>query len=253
VLSVTAVDGASSMSFEISGTPRPGLVSVTFANKGKYTHEMSISKMKPGVTLTQLKAALAKGGPEQAAALLVDPDKAYPMPSMLGPGRAETVTTRLSAGHYVVVCFLPGPDGMPHAAMGMIGEVTVDGTDAGAAPPATKGTVALTDSGINVPAGFGAGGTFEIKNAGSKVHDFSVVRLRGTTLPAMFQCVGGALGKGTVVDTCPGTVVAGIQDLAPGQSAYLSVTLPAASYSYLSTKGQGADMQAGLSGTFTVG
>jgi hypothetical protein len=253
-LSVTAQDGGSAMTYDISGTPHPGLVTITFANKGKYAHEMGVSMMKPGVTLEQVKTALGgKNGEQEATKLLENPEADYPVPAIVGPGGTETDVATLAAGHYVVVCFLPGPDGMPHALMGMIGEFTVDGDDSTAEPPQTDGTVELTDKGITVPDGFGTGGTFEVKNTGTKVHDFSVAKLAGKPLPDLFQCVGGAFANGTMIDKCPGTMMGGVEGLAPGTSAYVTLTLPAGQYGYVSTQGDGADMQAGLAGTFTIG
>jgi hypothetical protein len=240
------------MSYEISGSPRPGRVAITFANKGKYAHEMSLSRMRDGVTLDQLKAALAKS--EQAAsALLIDPDAEITGPTQLGPGRSETVTVPLVAGHYVITCFMPGPGGMPHVMMGMIGEFTVTGEDVPAAETAVDGTVELSDKGISVPENFAHGGTFTVKNTGTKPHDFSLVALAkpGTLVP-YFQCVASSFGKGTPVDKCEGTLAGGVATLQPGKDALLRIALPAGDYGYVSTQGEGADFQAGLNGTFSV-
>ena len=248
-LDVVALD----YSYRISGSPQPGLVAMTFDNKGKYAHEMGVSKLKDGVTLDQIKQALAKGE-EAAQPLLADPDAELTTPTNLGPNMKETVAAKLAAGHYVVVCFLPGPDGMPHVMMGMIGEFTVAGDESDAQPPATEATVQLTDSGITLPVNFKDGGTFEVKNTGAKVHDFSLARLQKPgTLPDFFQCVAGSFANGAMVDKCPGTLAGGVNSVQPGESAYLTVTLEPGSYGYVSTEGDGADVQAGLAGEFSVG
>lgn len=252
-LSVTAQEDADAMSYAITGSPHPGLVAITFRNAGDDTHEMAVSMMKPGVTLDQLKTALkAPNGEQKAGALLSNPDAEYPVPTALGPGDSETDVAKLAAGHYVVVCFFPGPDGMPHVAMGMIGEFTVAGPPSTAAAPDASGTVTMTDHGINLPAGFGTGGTYRVTNAGTKPHDFSLAKLAGKPLPALFQCVEESFGKGTPIDKCPGTLAGGVNTLQPGESAYLTITLKAGQYGYVSTEGDGADVQAGLAGTFTV-
>lgn len=244
------VDGLD-YSYKISGSPHAGLVSMTFANKGQYAHEMGLARMKDGVTLEALKGALAKSE-DAAKAMLIDPDSETTGPATVGPQRTETVTAPLDAGHYVVTCFLPGPDGMPHVMMGMIGEFTVTGGGAGVAPPKDDGIVALTDTGITLPTNFATGGTFEVRNTGTKPHDFSVTTLTGQPLMAFFQCVGQSMEKSTPIDTCPGSLVAGVTGVPPGKSAYLSVTLPKGDYGYVSTQGEGADFQAGLHGTVTV-
>lgn len=251
VVTVRASEAGDRMTYHITGTPRPGLVSIEFVNTGKYAHEMTLSLMKPGVTLAQLKSALTKS--ERAAqALLVDPGGEITGPSIVGPGNKVKVATRLAAGHYAVTCFLPGPDGMPHVAMGMLGEVTVDGPGPGATAPTTAGTVTLTDHSITLPDNFGSGDTYKVSNTGTKPHDVSVAKLAGKPLLALFQCIAGSFGKGTPIDKCPGRLVGGVTQLKPGESAYLTLRLGAGSYGYVSTHGDGADYQAGLNGTFTI-
>jgi len=244
---------AQDYAYVITGSPRPGLVTMTFTNTGKYAHEMSLSKLKAGKTLAEVKAALQSPDGEQAAqALLDNPDAEYTTPSIVGPQRSVQVAAQLPAGHYVVTCFLPGPDGMPHVAMGMLGEVTVAGDASTAAAPSADGTIELTDSGITVPATFAAGGTFAVRNGGTKPHDFSVAQLTDQPLGAYFQCVAGSFGKNTPIDECPGTLAGGVGTLEPGGTAYLTIHLGKGSYGYVSTQGDGADFQAGLNGTFTV-
>jgi hypothetical protein len=110
----------------------------------------------------------------------------------------------------------------------------------------------MTDKSITVPSEFGAGGTYEVKNTGAKPHDFSLAQLAGKPLPDLFQCVEGSFGNGQPIDKCPGTLAGGVNTLQPGESAFLTITLPPGEYGYLSTEGDGADVQAGLVGTFTV-
>jgi uncharacterized cupredoxin-like copper-binding protein len=253
-ISVTAYDKPA-MHYAVSGRPQAGLVTITFKNAGDDAHEMSLAKLKPGVTLAKFKAALRKPNAEKAAnALLLDPHGEVMGPQIVGPGLSETATVRLAAAHYIVVCFLPGEDGMPQALMGMVGELTVGSGTSTAVPPHTDGTVTLTDHKINLPGGFDGGGSFAVTNTGTKAHDFSLAKLNNAPLPAYFQCVAGSFGKGTPIDRCPGALAGGITSIPPGHTAYLKIApLPAGSYGYVSTEGDGADFKAGLNGTFSVG
>lgn len=241
-------------SYKITGSPHAGLIEFTFVNHGKYAHEMGVTKLKSGVTLAQVTAALAgPDGEDAATALLDNPDAEYPVPAIVGPGLSVEVTSTLGAGHYAVTCFLPGPDGMPHVAMGMIGEFTVDATPSALPSPPTDGTVTLTDTGIALPANFATGGTFAVRNAGTAQHDFSVARLRAPgTLAAYFQCVSGSFEKSTPIDDCAGTLAGGVGGLAPGATAYVTMHLAAGPYGYVSTAGDGKDFTAGLHGELTV-
>lgn len=253
-ISVTAYDKPA-MHYTVSGRPQAGLVTITFKNAGDDAHEMTLAALKPGVTLAKFKAALRKPNGEKAAnALLLDPHSEVTGPQIVGPGLSETATVRLAAAHYIVICFLPGEDGMPHALMGMVGELTVGSGTSTPVPPHTDGTVTLTDNKINLPDGFNRGGSFAVTNTGTKAHDFSLAKLNKAPLPAYFQCVAGSFGKGTPIDRCPGTLAGGITSIPPGHTAYLKIApLPAGSYGYVSTEGNGADFKAGLNGTFSVG
>ena len=49
----------------------------------------------------------------------------------IGPGNEAWIdfdASPLDAGDYAMVCFIPGDDGIPHAAHGMVAPVTVGGS-----------------------------------------------------------------------------------------------------------------------------
>jgi hypothetical protein len=241
------------MTLAVTGTPKPGLVSITFDNQGDQAHEMTLLRFKDGATLQQVSTALAAPDGEQAAAQYVDAEgPEITVPQVIGPHRSETVTAELEAGHYVVVCFMPTEDGKSHAQMGMINEVTVAGDASAATPPQTAGTITLTDTGIELAPSFASGGTFAVTNGGSKEHDFSLAQLHDAALEDYFGCVNASFaGEGSIAE-CPGTLAGGVGPLQPGQTAYLTIHLDPGSYGYVSTAGDGADFAAGLQGTFTV-
>ena len=167
-LSVTAYDKPT-MHYAVDGHPRAGLVTITFKNAGDDAHEMALAKLKPGVTLARFKAALhAKDAEKAANALIINPDGDINGPQIVGPGLSTTAAVQLDAAHYVVICFLPGADGMPHALMGMVADMTVGSAQSAAQPPHTNGTITLTDSAIELPANFTSGGTFAVTNTGTK-------------------------------------------------------------------------------------
>lgn len=253
---VDAIDSGSQMSYQISGTPNAGLTTITFSNQGHVAHEMRLSRLKNGATLQQFKTLVTgtdPGGELKAQALIIDSNAQLSGPSILGPGMSETVVMPLVAGHYIVACFLPGKNGVPHLAMGMVDGFTVNDSGSEAAVPTTDGTVTLTDHGITVPSGFHGDGTFEIANKGSKQHDFSIAKLTDQPLVSYFRCVVASFAKSHPIDECPGTLSGGVDAVQAGRSVYVTIrALPTAQYGYFSTQGDGADLQAGLQGTFNV-
>jgi hypothetical protein len=243
---------ASEWAFTVTGSPHAGLVELHVSNVGEVSHELVLARMKDGVTLDQVKSAL-KQGEAAVRALQVDPDAEITSAGIAGPHVNEHVVVPLVAGHYVVTSFLPVTASTTQVDRGMIGEFTVlDAASTAPAAPKTDGQVALTDSSITLPPGFARGGTFEVKNTGTKPHDFSVAQLSGQPLPAYFQCVAQSFGAGTAVDECPGVLQGGVTTLQPGSSAYITVVFGKGEFGYVSTQGDGADFLAGLNGTFTV-
>jgi uncharacterized cupredoxin-like copper-binding protein len=244
------------MAYTVSGHPRPGHVDITFDNADEAAHEAQIVKLKDGKTIKDVLADMKSGGEEAAAADIAgDPDQQnYGTPALLyGHQRTEVVTDTMQPGTYGIVCFLPGPDGMPHVAMGMAAQFTVAGEKSDATPR-TAGTVRLADDGITVPDRFG-NGTYAVTNTGTTPHSFSVARLDGS-LDQLFAYIGGQFAQNKPIDGGPGSLVAGVTTLAPGQTAYLVVHLRAGHYGYVSTvQGQDpsdTDYARGLHGEFTV-
>jgi uncharacterized cupredoxin-like copper-binding protein len=245
------------MGYVISGSPQPGHIDITFDNPDEVAHEAQIVRLADGKTVEDLLADLQAGGEQAAAADLAgDPDSmTYGTPAMLYGGQStEVVSDTIDPGTYAVLCFLPGPDGMPHVAMGMAAQFTVAGDEVTATPD-PDGTVGLADDGITLPDGFGSG-TYAVTNTGTTPHSFSLASLQGP-LDALFAYVGGQFAQNQPIDGGPGALVGGVTTLAPGQTAYLVLDLPAGHYGYVSTvQGEDpsdTDYARGLHGEVTIG
>jgi hypothetical protein len=238
------------MAFDVSGPLRPGVATITLKNTSDDTHMMALAPMKPGVTLDQVKTALATDGdPESSVGplLATPPEQAvFGTPGMVAGGHSSTVTSKdLPAGDYVLICFLTDATGTPHFQMGMIGELKVEGEKA-TDEPTSDGTITLDDKAITLPDGFDGHGTFLVTNSGSSPHSISFAQLEdGTTLEAFYQFTGEAMNSGKSIDGGGGKVAGGVDSLLPGQSAYLTIDLDAGHYGYLSTDdANGPDMPA---------
>jgi plastocyanin len=225
------------MEFDVSGPLRPGVATITFKNTSDEAHMLAMAPMKPGVTVDQVKAALDQSEDAVGPLLATSPDQAvYGTPGQVGAGQSTTVTSKdLPAGTYVLLCFFTDDSGTPHFKMGMVGKLEVTGekvTD----EPKSEGTITVDDSGITMPDGFDGHGTFLVTNPGKAPHSVSFAKLDdGTTLDAFYQHIGEAMNSGKAVDGGGGTLAGGVDNLLPGQSAYLTVDLAAGHYAYLST------------------
>ncbi len=243
------------MNYDVSGALRPGVGSITFDNPSPETHMMAIARLKDGVTLDQLKASLQESE-EAAGALLADgTEMSYGTPNMVGPGERTTVTsTDLQAGTYALICFLVTDDGTPHFAMGMVGELDVTGTPA-TGKPESDGTITIDDTAITMPTPFSGQGTFLVTNGGTTPHSFSLARIDdGATLDSFFGSFSEAMGSGKSADDAQGgELVGGVDVLAPGQSAYLTLDLGPGHYAYLSAEDAQTAGMPPQHGEFTVG
>lgn len=241
------------MSYQVSGDLRPGIGSITLVNSDNVAHMMAFAHLKDGVTLDEVKTALGQSEDALGALLAESPDTSYGTPDVLGAGQSETVTgLDFKAGTYVLACFLPAADGMPHWQMGMVGELTIAG-DPATEKPASDGTITVDDSAIALPDGFDGHGTFLVTNSGAKPHNLSMAKLDdGTTLADFAGHVGQAMSGSGVVDGGGGVLVGGIDALAPGQSAYLTLDLTAGHYGYISSADMTGPELPGQSGEFDV-
>ena len=90
---------------------------------------MAVFKLKKGVTVEQVKKAVALERRRRVGKLTAgggDPSVTAPRPSS-GPARRPRRSTELTAGHYGMCCFLAAPDGTTHVAHGMIKVFDVTG------------------------------------------------------------------------------------------------------------------------------
>lgn len=225
VLSFDAADFA----FTTPDTIQAGLVSLVMRNTGREPHHGQLLRLNTGVTLDQFMAALQQGeGPALALVSLEGGTGA------VGPNAASEVTLDLKDGLYVMVCFIPSPDGVPHLAKGMVKPIQVTPPAAvAAAQPSARETLAMKDFAFDMPDVLPAGrNTFRIVSAGpTQPHELQFARLQpGKTDrdviqfwtappsgPPPYQTLGGMQGL------APNSVGWATVDLSPGSYAAICV------------------------------
>ena len=147
-----------------------GPISVTLDNEGEEEHQASIVRLKPGKTEADF-AALA-GDVSQFDEIL----ETFGGPNAVAPGESGSTLQVLEPGDYFFVCFIPAPDGQPHAAKGMLMPLTVGEAEGEAAEPQEEEqTLALEDYGF----GFGddaliEAGAYTVTNSGPQAHEAAI-------------------------------------------------------------------------------
>jgi hypothetical protein len=202
-----------------------GLVKITLKNEGTAPegHQMNLIKMG-SLTLNQIKARVAKTDLKGLPADV----KFVGGPNGVDPGKSASAIVDLEPGDYAAVCFIPDAKGKPHAALGMISQITVS---AGANPVTTidsKGTITLSDFTFVFPKPMTGDGTFEVKNVGVQVHELALFQiLPGKTLEDVKKYV---FAQSAATGPPPFASVPGMTGLSTQEHAYLPMDLAPGKY-----------------------
>jgi len=167
--------GAKDFSFDAPPSIPGGSVKVTLDNTGAETHQIDFVELDDGQTVESVLAAAAATG-LQSTRKIADYRSGA---NSARPGGSTSSIQTLTPGNYAIACLLPGPDGIPHVAKGMIQPITVEqpGKTANQKPPkATK--IVLEDYQFDVPQSFKGTGTIDITNKGDELHELVVGKLQ---------------------------------------------------------------------------
>jgi uncharacterized cupredoxin-like copper-binding protein len=154
-----------------------GLVTLQLRNLGKEVHHMQLLKLNDNATMAQVTAAFSSANPESVFQFV----SAVGGPGAIDPNGNTQVTENLAPGQYLLACFIPSPsDGIPHAAKGMVKQLTVTAPASAQPSPsvAAGATVTLKDFTFDGPTTVNAGPvTFKVDNTGPQIHELSVIKL----------------------------------------------------------------------------
>ncbi len=195
-----------------------GVVTMEFTNTGGELHEYALARLDPGKTSADVAAFLAdpkslEGGP---------PDWLTDIGGVpaLSQDRTVSITRELAPGTYVLLCFVPAPDGRPHIAHGMVRTFEV-GEPGGAELPEPDAVITATDKGFEIPALDAGEQTIELRNAAAAPREFYLYSPNpGVTLAAVEEWgEGGFKGEPRAV------FLGAMQSIPPQTSVYLTVEL----------------------------
>jgi hypothetical protein len=224
----TLTVNAGEYTYSLKGSPKAGNVQIDFVNGGVEYHMMAVVKLKKGVTNSQLKKAALSDDDEAFAKIAEGDGEVVPVPSILAPNQRMSMITKLAAGHYGLVCFIPAPeDGAPHVAHGMLKVFDVSGSKSSLTPP-SDGVVdiTLTDTATTLPsAGVPSTGWAKIVNNGSTARDINLAALNGTTTLQQADAFFTSLFESFTLPTGtpPAALVGGVHGIPKGGTTYLAL------------------------------
>lgn len=209
--------------FDVPAQFESGLVKLTLVNDGTEPHHAQLLRLKDGVTFEQFETALHEDAPAALTLITVDGGDAP-----VDPGATTSVVVKLAPGDYVLLCFVPSPDGVQHFDKGMITPITVvPSTVAGTqTEPMAQGTVTLKDFTFLLPSDIQAGKqTWKVANEGAQPHEFNLMKLaEGKTLDDLHAWMAAPNGPPPVHN------VGGFNGMEPNQTAWMELDLTPGQY-----------------------
>jgi hypothetical protein len=153
-------------------------------------------------------------------------------PNDAAPGKSTTATVKLDPGLYAVTCFIPGTDGKPHAAAGMIDQIqAIPESVSVNVPPVATSTIILGDFSFTLPATFTGKGVVDVSNQGTEVHELNLFELApGKTVKDATTFLLTPPGTPPPAGPPPFTEIAGTVGLSPQQHSWLKVDLAPGNY-----------------------
>jgi uncharacterized cupredoxin-like copper-binding protein len=220
VVTITAKD----FSYDAPDTIASGMVTLRLVNQGPELHHLQLLKLDDGRTAAELQEGLKQMQPGAPPPPWVH-DVAGPNTPV--PGGEQSITEELTPGNYVLICFIPGADRIPHAMKGMMRALTVVPSTGGvAAAPASDITVRMSDYAWSVTPALTAGKhVIRIENDAAQSHEMFIAQLApGKSAADLAEWVDNQQGPP------PGKPIGGISAMARGGVVYVPVDLAPGEY-----------------------
>lgn len=114
---------ADEFSFDGPDTIPAGETTIGMKNAGKQRHQLILIELLEGKTLDDVMAVLEKNPNARPPSWV----RLIRKQAFAKPGKSDEFATELTAGSYVMLCFVPDKKSkQPHAALGMVKPVTVE-------------------------------------------------------------------------------------------------------------------------------
>ena len=220
IIGVTATEYA----FQAPDTVPAGNVTFRLHNAGTMLHHVQIVRLDSGRTMADFGAAMHGDGPPPAWVRMLGG------PNAVVPGDSTDDIVSLQPGDYVMLCVIPGSDGQPHVAKGMMRPFHVGPATTAAAMPTADAVLTLSDYDFQFSTPVTAGRrTIEVVNAGPQPHEMILAQLApGKTAQQVVDwVVGGMQGPP------PGRPIGGTVGLAVGARNTITASFTPGDYALI--------------------
>lgn len=224
--------------FVLPETIEGGWTTLEFTNTGGEWHEFALAKLDAGKTMADVHRYLADPkSQQQPPPEWVEIRAGLPT---LDAGEEGALTQRLEPGRYVLLCFLPAPDGKSHIEHGMVREFVVEG-DANADAPEADATLEL-GAWRDAPQLEAGERTIELRNDGDEPGSVFLISLE----PGKTEADLDRWERGGLRGPAPARFLGGAIDVPAHSSVYYTVELEEGrEYTLL-------DDERGIQGSFTA-
>ena len=212
---------AKEFSFEGPDTIPAGLTMFHLNAAGQELHHLQLIKLEEGKTYADFEAAMKVKGPPPSWI------HEYGGVNPPAPGGMAIATQTMEPGNYAVVCFVEGPDRVPHMAKGMMKPLTVAATpNANMTEPTADVTMTLNDYSFTLSKPLAAGRQMiKVENAATQAHEVVLVQLApGKTIQDVATWAFDQKGPP------PGKPIGGIPGFMKGKNAYFEASLEPGDY-----------------------
>lgn len=215
---------ASEFALQAPDTLTQGAVTFTLVNEGKEFHHVWMARLENGRTMEDVHAAFKNPGPPPPWIRDIGGPNA-PMPE----GGVANATVMLQPGIYVIGCWIPSADGVPHIMKGMMRQVTVVASKQPAPAPVPTVTMTLQDYGFILSRPLTPGRhLIEVRNLAAQSHEVELASLApGKTAHDLLAWTHKPEGP------IPGVAIGGVSPIAKGEVAWFEVELTAGRYALI--------------------
>lgn len=200
------------------------VVAIHLTNAGTQAHHLSLARIDAGHTMADFLAALAADNGSAIPAWSHWAGGAGPFM----PGQSGDTVVLLTPGTYVMVCFVPDMQGVPHFMHGMAKQVVVT-APSGSPPAEPTADVHLSEAefGFTFDHTPTAGHhTVRVDNKGGQVHEAVLAKLNPGATGQQFVAAFGPNATGPP----PGMFVGGLPQQDPGSHGYFTADFTTGHY-----------------------